>query len=49
MKNNLWKNESTIIFRCLVRALWKYTESPVEIVEIKYVLADFELSYLLLK
>ena len=30
MKNNLWKNESKIIFRCLVRALWKCTESPIE-------------------
>ena len=45
MKNNLWKNESKIIFRCLVRALWKCTESPIEIMQIRYVLADFELSY----
>ena len=28
MKNNLWKNESKIIFRCLVRALWKCTKKP---------------------
>ena len=36
MKNNLWKNESKIIFRCLVRALWKCTESPIEIMQIRY-------------
>ena len=45
MKNNFRKNESKIIFRCLVRALWKCTESPIEIMQIRYVLADFELSY----
>ena len=45
MKNNLWKNESKIIFRCLVWALWKCTKSPIEIMQIRYVLADFELSY----
>ena len=45
MKNNLWKNKSKIIFRCLVRALWKCTKSPIEIMQIRYVLADFELSY----
>ena len=39
------KNESKIIFRCLVRALWKCTKSPIEIMQIRYVLADFELSY----
>ena len=49
MKNNLWKNESKIIFRCLVRALWKCTESPIEIMQIRYVLADFERSYFLPK
>ena len=38
-----------MIFRCLVRALRKCTESPVEIIQIRYVLADFELSYFLLK
>ena len=49
MKNNLWKNESKIIFRCLVRALWKCTESPIKIMQISYVLVDFELSYFLPK
>ena len=28
--------------------LWKCTESPIEILQIRYVLADFELSYILL-
>ena len=46
MENNLWKNESKIIFRCLVRVLWKCTESSIEIMQIRYILADFELSYL---
>ena len=45
MKNNLWKNEFNIIFRCLVRALWICSKSPIEIMQIRYVLADFELSY----
>ena len=36
-------------FFCLVRALWKCTESLIEIMQIRYVLADFELSYFLPK
>ena len=44
-EKQLWKNESKIIFRYLVRALWKCTESSIEIMQISYVLADFELSY----
>ena len=49
MKNNLWKNESKIIFRCLVGVLWKCTGSPIEVMQIRYVLADFKLSYFLPK
>ena len=49
MKNNLWKNKSKIIFYCLVRALWKCTESPIKIMQTRYVLANFELSYFLPK
>ena len=49
MKNNLWKNESKIIFRWLVGALWKCTAGPIEIMQIGYVLADFELSYFFAK
>ena len=35
MKNNLWKNESKIIFRCLARGLWKCTEIIEIIAKIK--------------
>ena len=47
MKNILWKNESTIIFRCLVRGVVQMYWKPIEILQIRYVLADFELSYFL--
>ena len=35
MKSNLWKNESKIIFGCLVRGLWKWTEIIEIIAKIK--------------
>ena len=41
--------KAKINFLCLVRALWKCTESQIEIMQIRCVLADFELSYFLPK
>ena len=49
MKNNVWKKWVQDSFRCLVRALWKCTESTIEIMQIRYVLADFELEYFFAK